>query len=233
MAEPRGAQFNDILDLIRNLGLLLETDNAFPSLATTIAGGPISGSWWGHPMANEIYMLGKQLIEHEEVVLVKLLSGKSTYVHARLWPGLIAIGTAREAWQLDGLHPYALALLDAVEERGRMMIDEFDCSRSLKETRQYARALESRLMVFGDDVHSASGAHVKRIETWEHRAWRRGFPDSVLPSPEQARREFDSIVARLNANFETNAKLPWNSPRPGQARQRVSARTACAKRIQD
>ncbi len=233
MAGQRATRFNDILELIRGLGLLLETDNAFPSLATTMVGGPISGSWCAHPMANEIYMMSREIARHEEVLVAKLLSGKSTYVHSRLWPSLIAIATAREAWQLDGLHAYALALLDAAEERGRMTIDEFDGSRSRKETGAYARALESRLLVFGDDVHSPSGAHVKRIETWEHWAWRRGFPDSVLPAPEEARSEFDSIVARLNANFFADARLPWNSRQPGRTRERTPSRTAPGTTAQD
>lgn len=233
MARPRVAQLNDILELIRSLGVLLETDQAFPSLATTVVGGPISGSWWAHPMANEVYLMSRELARHREVLVLKLLSGKSTYVHARLWPSLIAIATAREAWQLDGLHPYALALLDAAEERGRMTIDEFDGSRSRKETGAYARALEARLLVSGDDVHRPSGAHVKRIETWEHWAWRTGFPESVLPAPEEARREFDSIVARLNGNFSAEVKLPWHARQTSRARERATSRAASGTTIQD
>ncbi len=228
MAAPR-ARFNDMLELIRSVGILLYTDRAFPSLATTMIGAPVAGSWMTHPMANELYLLGRELERHREVLLVKLLSGKLTFVHARLWPALIAIATAHEAWQLDGLHPYALALLDAVEERGRMTIDEFDGSRSRKETGAYARALEARLLVFGDDVHGPTGAHLKRIETWEHWAWRTGFPDSVLPAPEEARKEFDSIVARLNANFSADAKLPWHPRASTRTRDRLSPRPAAGK----
>lgn len=233
MAGQRVAQFNDMLEVIRSLGLLLETDNAFPSLATIVAGGPIKGSWMAHPMANEIYMVGRELKDHDEVLLVKLLSGKYTYVHSRLWPALIAIATSREAWQLEGLNPYALALLDAAEERGRITIDEFDGSRSPKQTREYARELEKRLLVHGDDLHGPSGRHVKRLETWEHWAWRRGFPDSVLPAPEQARREFDSIVARLNTNFFADAKLPWSARPSLRARERTAPRSGTSRAIHD
>ncbi len=37
-------------------------------------------------MANEIYLLSQRLIHHPDVLMLKLLSGKSTYVHRRMWP---------------------------------------------------------------------------------------------------------------------------------------------------
>jgi hypothetical protein len=50
---------------------------------------------------------------------------------------------------------------------------------------------------------------VKRIETWEHWAWRTGFHIQVLPTPESAKDELLRIVENLNAQFGAAATLPW------------------------
>ena len=200
---------DDVADYLGRLGVLLETDRAFPSLTGIMVREPIKGSWWAHPMANEIYMLSQRLIVHPDTIFLKLLSGKTTFVHRRLWPELIAIGTAQEPWQLDALPTLGKAMLKKVEERGSLRMDEIKGARTAKEKGADARNLETRLLVFGDDVHTASGAHVKRIETWEHWAWRTGFNIHVLPTPEGAKREFARIVENLNAEFGADATLPW------------------------
>lgn len=212
MVRKDGNEFIDILEVLRKRGVLLETDRAFPSLAAIMAGGPLRGPWEAHPLRNEIYMMSQRLAHHEEVLFLKLLSGKFTYVHRRLWPTLIAVATSRERWQLDSLTPLAKRLLDEAEERGCLRIDQLESPRGLEELGAQARMLEARLLVFGDGVHTGSGAHVKRIETWEHWAWRTGFPATVLPPPEDARAELDEIVERLNADFGAEAKLPWTGP---------------------
>ena len=209
MKRASGDCFEDILDHLRTLGLLLETDKAFPSITGLMIGEPIKGSWWAHPMSNEIYMLSQQLIHHPEVIFLKLLSGKTSYVHRRLWPELIAIATAEEPWQLSGLPLSAKSMLSKVEERGALRMDELSDGRGAKEKSADAKLLEARLLVFGDDLHTESGAHVKKIETWEHWAWRTGFHDSVLPKPERAKAELTRIVEELNSEFSAGATLPW------------------------
>ncbi len=184
----------DVADYLGRLGVLLESDRVFPSITGIMVREPIKGSWWSHPMANEIYLLSRRLIHHDDALCLKLLSNKSTFVHRRLWPELIAIGTAQESWQLDALPSSAKSMLTKVEERGRLRIDELKSARTTKEKGADARALELRLLVFAEDVHTASGAHVKRIETWEHWAWRTGFHIQVLPTPEHAQQEFARIV---------------------------------------
>lgn len=200
---------DDVADYLGRIGMLLETDRAFPSITGIMVREPIKGSWWSHPRANEIYLLSRRLIRHPDTICLKLLSRKMTYVHRRLWPELIAIGTAQEPWQLDGLPAPAKSMLNKVEERGALRMDEIKGAHGGKDKSADARMLEARLLVFGDDVHTASGTHVKRIETWEHWAWRSGFNIQVLPTPEGAKKEFARIVENLNAEFGATATLPW------------------------
>ena len=220
MASSIGVE--DVLDYLRKLGVLLETDRTFPSITGIMVREPIKGSWWSHPMANDIYMLSQRLAHHSDTIFLKLLSGKTTFVHRRLWPELIAIGTAQEPWQLDALPASSKSMLKKVETRGSLRMDELKGARTAKEKGADARALELRLLVFGDDVHTASGAHVKRIETWEHWAWRTGFHTHVLPTPERAKEEFLRIVEDLNEEFGAEATLPWRHTKISK-RARVKA----------
>jgi len=222
MDDTSAIAVDDIADYLGRLGVLLESDRAFPSITGIMVREPIKGSWWSHPRANDIHMMSQRLSQHPDAIFLKLLSGKTTYVHRRLWPGLIAIATAQEPWQLEGLPASAKSMLKKVEERGELRMDKIKGSRSIKEKSAAARMLEMHLLVLGDDVHTDSGHHVKRIETWEHWAWRSGFNISVLPSPEKASEEFARIVADLNAEFGADVTLPWH-PKTAPKRARVRA----------
>ena len=76
-----------------------------PSLAEAIAGGPIRGSWWGHPKGREIFRVAEAVSERPDVLVCRLVDGKVTYVHRRLWPALVKLASrfpkARlaKAWQ--------------------------------------------------------------------------------------------------------------------------------------
>ena len=172
-------------------------------------GEPIRGSWWAHPLSNDVYAISQQLQHCGDVMLTKLVSGKETYLHRRLWPQMLAIGIAREAWQLDGLSTTAATLLAEVERCGSARLDQVPGARTRRELSDDARELAMRLLVNGDDVHSASGAHVKRIETWQSWAGRHGVSLDHLPSASEARAEFEHIVARANAKCSARAFLPW------------------------
>jgi hypothetical protein len=212
----------DVVDYLGRLGVLLETDRTFPSITGIMVREPIKGSWWSHPMANEIYLLSQRLVQHPDTIFLKLLSGKTTYVHRRLWPELIAIGTAQDSWQFEGLPASAKSMLKKVEARGSLRLDEVKGARTAKEKGADAHALELRLLVFAEDIHTASGTHTKKIETWEHWAWRTGFRTQVLPSPERAKEEFWRIMEDLNAQFGAAVTLPWQ-PEKLLRRHRVKA----------
>ncbi len=206
------ADFDSALAAIGEHGVLLETDRAFPSLVAHVAGGPVKGTWWAHPLANEIYMLGHRLMDHRDVLFIRLVTGKMTYVHRRLWRPLYAIATARQPWQLAELPRTAKSMLQMVDRLGALRMDKIRSSRTAKELGVDARILELRMLVFGDDVHTDSGAHVKRIETWLLWAKRVELATAKLPSVDGARRELEGIVTRLNQKYKADAILPWQVP---------------------
>lgn len=65
-----------------------------PTLTETIVGAPIKGSWWGHPEGKHIFAVLGAVQEHDDILVCRLLSGKLTLVHRRLWPAVAALAHA-------------------------------------------------------------------------------------------------------------------------------------------
>jgi hypothetical protein len=82
----------DAIEFVRTNGVVLESAvGPVPSLAVTIAGGPINGSWWAHARGREIFALTRAVRDHSDVLVCRLVEGKITYVHQRLWPALVRV----------------------------------------------------------------------------------------------------------------------------------------------
>jgi hypothetical protein len=76
---------------VRDHGVVLvSAKGAAPTLTEAIAGEAIKGSWWGHPQGKRIFALLEQVNEHPDIVACRLVDGKLTLVHRRLWPALAA-----------------------------------------------------------------------------------------------------------------------------------------------
>src|SRR4051812_4184586 len=89
------------LAFVRRHGIVLQAARGpVPSLAEEIAGGPIRGSWWGHPKGHEIFRVADAVSESDEVLVCKLVDGKVTYVHRRLWPALVKLAARFRKAQL-------------------------------------------------------------------------------------------------------------------------------------
>ncbi len=75
---------------VRRHGVVLEAAaGPVPSFAEAVAGGPVRGSWWGHPRNHEIFELIQTVRESHDVLVCRLVNGKITYVHRRLWAPLV------------------------------------------------------------------------------------------------------------------------------------------------
>ncbi len=85
-------------------GMLLESARGpIPNLATMIAGEPIKGSWWAHPKGHEIFNTINELADSPDVVRLRLVKGKVTLVHRRLWPALARVADRLQPGQLAAL----------------------------------------------------------------------------------------------------------------------------------
>jgi hypothetical protein len=80
------------LAFVKANGVVLESARGpAPSLAATIAGESIRGSWWKHRNAAQIFRCSRAVRDSKEVLVCRLLGGKVTYVHRRLWPALVKL----------------------------------------------------------------------------------------------------------------------------------------------
>jgi hypothetical protein len=153
-------------------GVLLKSDPRLPSVATFVAGAPVR--------SHAIFRATEELADRPDVVVVKLVSGKDTFVHDQLWPELLAIATANESWQVDDLPADAKNLYRKVQKNGE-----------LTASGAAAKLLEMRLLVRAASFHSETGAHKKGLESWSHWADRVGLTGRKLPLPHVAKATFE------------------------------------------
>jgi len=82
------------LAFVKRNGVVLQAARGpVPSLAEAIVGAPIRGSWWGHARGHDIFRVAEAVSESPDVLVCKLVDGKITYVHRRLWPALVKLSS--------------------------------------------------------------------------------------------------------------------------------------------
>lgn len=81
---------DEALQYLETHGVVLASAKGpVPRMSEVIAGEPIRGSWWGHPKGGEIYSVLGVLQASPDVLVCRVVNGKITLVHRRLWPALI------------------------------------------------------------------------------------------------------------------------------------------------
>jgi len=82
----------DALAFVRTHGVVLESAHGpVPSLAEAIAGEPLRGEWWSHPKGRVIFEVTRAVRDARQVLVCRLVGGKVTFVHKRLWPALVRL----------------------------------------------------------------------------------------------------------------------------------------------
>jgi hypothetical protein len=198
-------------------GLLLLADARLPSVAALVAGEPVRGSWWAHPRGREIFAVSSWLAQRGDVLALRLVEGKVTFVGRELAPFVVAVGLARARWQTHGLSAAARRLLRAVDERGRVPCADAAASRA-------ARDLAARLLAFVAQEHTESGRHALVAESWRAVAARMRVDVSAV-DVELARAEVERAAAALSGRGPPPA-LPWTV----RSATRTARRSAAARR---
>ena len=89
------------LAFVERHGVVCEASRraAIPSLVDAIAGESVSGNWWSHPKARLMFALTRSVRAAPEVLVCRLVGGKITFVHQRLWLALLgAADRLPRAW---------------------------------------------------------------------------------------------------------------------------------------
>lgn len=93
------------LAFIRKHGVVLESaQGPVPSLAEVIAEGPVRGRWWSHAKGHEIFAVTRAVRASDDVLVCRLLKGKVTFVHRRLWPALVRAAGRLPSGRLSQVH---------------------------------------------------------------------------------------------------------------------------------
>ena len=71
--------------------VLVSAKGPVPRLTEVIAGEPIKGSWWGHPKGQPFFVILEAVTDSKDVLVCRLVKGKITLVHRRLWPALVRL----------------------------------------------------------------------------------------------------------------------------------------------
>ena len=90
--------------LLVERGMLLESARGpIPNVAELVAAEPIKGSWWGHEKSHAIFAVMNDLADSPDVVRLRLVNGKITLVHRRVWPALVRISDRIDASRLASI----------------------------------------------------------------------------------------------------------------------------------
>jgi hypothetical protein len=192
------------------LGLLLQHDSELPSFTTLVAGAPISGSWWGHRLGHEIFRLLGEFQEGLGALSAKIVNGKITYVHPRLWRPFLELALHGQRTRARKLSPLGKSLHKMVLKAESVRIDELAASgfapqRALTGA---TRELEEAILVYADSVHTESGAHAKVIRSWASWASAHEIVRSAAYPLGRARREFTEALNRLQEGTARSLTSP-------------------------
>jgi hypothetical protein len=73
--------------------VLASAHGPVPCVADAVAGQPIVGSWWAHPRGKAIFAALSEIDDSDDVRCFKLVNGKVTFVHRRMWPALARLAS--------------------------------------------------------------------------------------------------------------------------------------------
>ena len=96
---------DEAMAFVREQGIVLASAKGpAPRLADVIAGESIKGSWWAHAKSHDIFNIIQEVGESPDILICRLVNGKVTFVHRRLWPALVRVAHRFPANQLAQVH---------------------------------------------------------------------------------------------------------------------------------
>lgn len=88
-AVPRGHW----VKLVEKHGVLLASARGpVLNVADLVVGEPIVGGWWAHPKGKQIFEALSSIDDSDDIRSFRLIDGKITFVHRRVWPALVRLG---------------------------------------------------------------------------------------------------------------------------------------------
>lgn len=93
------------LAFVKSHGIVLESARGpVPNLAEAVAGERIRGGWWNHPNGHAIFAATRAVRDSADVLVCRLVDGKVTYIHRRLWPAVVRLADKLKKKSLAAIH---------------------------------------------------------------------------------------------------------------------------------
>lgn len=95
----------EAISFIQKHGVVLASAKGpVPRLTEAIINEPIKGSWWAHPRSQQIFAVLQAVADSDDVLACRLVNGKVTFIHRRLWPALVRVATRFASAQIAQIH---------------------------------------------------------------------------------------------------------------------------------
>ena len=113
MPSRSQTSLEEALSFIETEGIVLESAHGRVATFADFVAGERVTRWWSHPTGRLIFALTRAMRDSPDVLTCRLIDGKVTYVHRRLWPALVKLsgeldtsnlGAIREEHTPDGKH---------------------------------------------------------------------------------------------------------------------------------
>lgn len=90
---------------VKRHGIVLESAHAgkWPVLADAVVGARVRGNWWSHPKGRQIFWVTRSVRDSRDVLVCRLIDGKVTYVHKRLWSACVRLAEKIGKRRLDAI----------------------------------------------------------------------------------------------------------------------------------
>lgn len=194
-----------IFKLIKKYKILLLQDKIFPNLVSEITGENISGSWWGHSLANPIYNGLQWLEQNRSILVIKLIGGKVTYIDESLFPQIYSIVCEAREWQIKKMKEVDLQILNYISKKKRINSDDPQLAKISKDPKKSLSNLEKRLLIYATEKHTSSGKHIKEYLVWKESK----ITKSLEIEYSESISHIENIVSSLNQKSGASLKLPW------------------------
>jgi hypothetical protein len=96
---------DEAISFIKEHGVVLASAKGpVPRLSEAIVNEPIKGSWWAHPKSHQIFAVFQAVTHSTDVLVCRLVNGKVTFIHRRLWPALVRVAKRFPSAQIAQIH---------------------------------------------------------------------------------------------------------------------------------
>ena len=95
----------EAISFIKEHGVVLASAKGpVPRLTEAIVNGPIRGSWWAHAESHHIFAILQAVTDSKDILVCRLVNGKVTFIHRRLWPALVRVAKRFPSAQISQVH---------------------------------------------------------------------------------------------------------------------------------